>query len=214
MDARRLRENDGEESADEETRYRTKVECGEHWVTVHSETSGGGRTELVIGRADVTAVAVTRRAGKFDVFARPADDDDDSRPTLECREEDAVAVVDAADGTRIVANYGDLDDFVCEVHVSDGARMRTRVGPAIEYCPGDRPRETAGGHKYLVCRRDLSGYEFVDGDRDRPRRPSRAAAFRTLVPSPFDDRTSGLVDKALSDHFDALRTLADTIGAY
>jgi len=233
LDVRRLHEyDDSDEWTNDEVRYRTKVEYGEFWVAVHSTaTNSGERTELTIGWTDDTAVAVTRRPtdGGFDVFTRTVDDHSrewsNGRPMLEYYEDDAVAVANAADGTRIVANFGDLDDFVCEIYVSDGTKMRTRVGPAIEYCPGDRARKTGRDgrdDKYLVCRRDLTGYEFVDDDPAESRTPSErsgrtsgelspALVVRTLTPSPFKDRTAGLVDKALSDHFKTLGTLADRL---
>lgn len=220
--------DDGAESANDEVRHRTRIECDEFWVTVHSMTNTG-HVELVAGRADRTAVAVTRRPsdGGFDVFARDAVRD--GRPVLEYCEEDGTVMATAADGTRVIANFGDLDEFVCEIYVSDGTKIRTRrrVDAAVEYCPagGDRvPATKSCGvrDKYLVCRRDLSGYEFVDDENNsesvqgRQTEESsddvaRKSVVRTLTPSPLDDRTVGLVDKALSVHLKTVGKLADRL---
>jgi len=180
----RLRESDDGKTSEAsvEHRHRIKVECGEFWATVHgaSTAAKGWRTELTVGLADGTVVAVTEREppGTLVAVARTVDRGlgptdpsgyawPDGRPVLEIRGGDGEAVVEAADGTRVVAKFGDRvgrDAAVaCEVYVSDGARFRTRAEPAIEHCPGGAGPRPATGDKYLVCRRDLSGYEFVDG---------------------------------------------------
>lgn len=166
-----------------------KVECGEFWVAIHSIiTSGREITELVMGLADGTVVAVTRSDdGVFQTFSRSATGRrivqdrftwPDGRTMLEYYETDPIAVVIAANGTRIIANFGHLSDFVCEVYMLDGSKVQTRIDPAVKYCPcepvqkltnnshpfsaDDDDDEDYDDDKYLVCRRDLTGYEFVN----------------------------------------------------
>lgn len=138
---------------------------------------------------------------------------------LEYNDEDPIVVATAADGTQMIANFGDLRDFVCEVYVSDGSKIRTRIGPTVEYCGGDQVRKPTAvpsdavsddnggdtdddnendgpydGDKYVVCRRDLSGYEFVDRAEESPWR-------QTVKLDPVDafSSSSSSYDDALAE---------------
>lgn len=182
----RLYESDNEKTMVEQ-RHRTKVECGEFWVATHSVIKSGSEiTELVMGLPDGTVVAVTRSDdGVFQTFTRSATGRrivqdrfvwPDGRLMLEYYETDPIAVAIAANGTRIIANFGDLNDFVCEIYIPDGSKIQTRIDPAVNYCPCElvqKPthshpcsandhNEDYGNDKYLVCRRNFSGYEFVN----------------------------------------------------
>lgn len=184
----RLYESENEKNMTEQ-RHRMKVECGNFWVAIHSIISSDSEiTELVMGLADGTVVAVTRSVdGVFQTFTRSATGRrivqdrftwPDGRTMLEYYETDPIAVVVAANGTRIIANFGHLSDFVCEVYMLDGSHFQTRIDPAVKYCPckpvqklidnshpfsvDDEDDEDYDDDKYLVCRRDLSGYEFVN----------------------------------------------------
>ncbi|XP_025195318.1 uncharacterized protein LOC112594635 [Melanaphis sacchari] len=225
-----------------ERRYRMKVECGEFWVTVHSvvtadDDGDGGRdrqTELIAGLTDGTVVAVTRLyRGGFDVTARtntgPTNDDlsqpyvwPDGRQVFEFVD-DVVSVI-AADGTWTSVDFGRADDFVCATYLSDGARVRmTTTQPVVQFCHDSKPGEPVTD-KYLVCRRDLSGYEFVNdpdlrqtvcrtyksSDRETP---SPVTVVRTLTRNRFDRRMAELMDKALSDHLITVKTLANRLNA-
>ncbi|XP_026822797.1 LOW QUALITY PROTEIN: uncharacterized protein LOC113560877 [Rhopalosiphum maidis] len=224
-----------------EQRYRMKVECGEFWVTVHSvvmtnydvDGDKDRQTELTVGLTDGTVVAVTRSPGDdFCVTPRtpndPADDLgqryewSDGRPVFEFF--DDVATVNAAGGTWISVDFGRADKFVCATCLSDGARVRmTMTRPAVHFCHNSESGEPVTD-KYLVCRRDLSGYEFVD-DHDsgqtvcRTREssdhgtPSPVTVVRTLTRNRFDHRMAGLMDKALSDHLMTIKTLADRLNS-
>lgn len=221
-----------------ERRYRMKVECGEFWVTVQSvlrrqatEDGVDRQTELTAIMTDGTVVAVTRSAGRrdFDVTGRTADGRvvdharlqlqqyawPDGRPVLECF--DDVATVTMADGTSTSADFGRAERFVCVTYLTDGARVRMSLTEsAVRFCRGNSFDEdpVTADVKYLVCRRDLSGYEFVD-DHEDPRHKvdheSPVMVVRTLTRSPFDDRTSGLVDEALADHLMNVKMLADRL---
>lgn len=122
----------GTAAAAVERRHRIKAELGDgFWATVHSvrtTAAGRRRTELTAGTADGTVVAVTEREpGTLVAVARTADDDGggladpssyawpDGRPVLEIRGDDEAVVVEALDGTRIVAEFGDRADVLCDV---------------------------------------------------------------------------------------------------
>jgi len=232
-----LRDDDnGNAVAACEQRFRMKVECSEFWVTVHSVvTAGSGerQTELTVGLIDGTVVAVTLLAGgDFNVTSRSVDglkDDHDQqyvwpdgRPIFEFF--DDVATVVAADGTRTSTDFGRADNFICVTHLSDGAKVRmTKTGPAVQFCHDSESRKPVTD-KYLVCRRDFSGYEFVDNYE--PRRtvcqvresfehetPWPVTVVRTLTQNRFDDRMAKQLDKALSNHLVTIKTLADRLNA-
>jgi len=233
-----LRDDDSESlMAACDQQYRMKVECGEFWVTVHSvETASSGerQTELTVGLTDGTVVAVTRLpGGEFDVTSRTADglpDDHgqryvwpDGRPVFEFFED--VATVIAADGTWTSADFGGADHFVCVTYLSDGAKVRmTTTRPAVQFCHDSESGKPVTDDKYLVCRRDLSGYEFVD-HRESQRTvcqvregsdhetPWPVTVVRTLTQNRCDARMAELVDKALSDHLVTVKTLADRLNA-
>lgn len=233
-----LRDDDsGSAVAACEQRYRMKVECGEFWVTVHSvltASSGERQTELTVGLTDGTVVAVTRLpGGDFDLTPRTADglaDDHDQRyvwpdgrPVFDFF--DDVATVIAADGTWTSADFGRADHFVCVTYLSDGAKVRmTTTRPAVQFCRDSESEKPVADDKYLVCRRDLSGYEFVDHRESRRtvcqvregsdlETPWPVTVVRTLTQNRFDDRMAVLVDKALSDHLVTVKTLADRLNA-
>jgi len=233
-----LRDDDsGSAVAACEQLYRMKVECGEFWVTVHSVVtarSGKRKTELTVGLTDGTVVAVTRLPdGDFDVTPRTADglpDDHnqryvwpDGRPVFEFF--DDVVTVIAADGTCTSADFRQADHFVCVTYLSDGAKVRmTMTKPAIQFCHDSELGKPVTDDKYLVCRRDLSGYEFVDHRESRRtvcqvredsdyETPWPVTVVRTLTQNRFDDRMAGLVDKALSNHLITVKTLADRLNA-
>lgn len=86
--------------------------------------------------------------------------------------------------------------------------------------------------RYLVCRRDLSGYEFVHDLRILPKmrdRPSVCLQLRRVIPesldappatvvktftrSPVNENTANVVDKALASHFKTIKELADRLNA-
>lgn len=237
-----LRDNDNKNRSTEacEQRYRMKVECGDFWVTVHhvvtANNSGDGvrdrQIELTTGLTDGTVIAVTRSAGgDFEVTPRtakgPADNLNeqrymwpDGRPIFEFFN-DVVTVI-AADGTWTSADFGRADDFVCATYVSDGARVRmTMTRPAVHFCHDSKSGEPVTD-KYLVCRRDLSGYEFVDDDDSRQTvcrveensyQETPVTIVRTLSQNRFDRRMAKLMDKALSDHLITVKTLADRLNA-
>jgi len=233
-----LRDDDSGSSVSAcEQRYRMKVECGEFWVTVHSVVtaiSGERQTELTVGLTDGTVVVVTQLpGGGFNVTQRTADSlaEDhsqryvwpDGRPMFEFF--DDVATVILADGTWTSADFGRADHFVCVTYLSDGAKVRmTTTKPAIQFCHGSESGEPVTDDKYLVCRRDLSGYEFVDHHESRRtvcqvressnhETPWPVTVVRTLTQNRFDDQMAGLVDKALSDHLVTIKTLADRLNA-
>ncbi|XP_016656625.1 uncharacterized protein LOC107882576 [Acyrthosiphon pisum] len=220
-----------------EQRYRMKVECGEFWVTIHSAitaSSGERQTELTVGLTDGTVVAVTRLpSGDFVVTPRNADSltDDhsqryvwpDGRPVFEFF--DDVVTVISADGTCTSADFGQADHFVCVTYLSDGAKVRmTMTRPVVQFCQGSESGEPVTDDKYLVCRRDLSGYEFVNHHKSRRtvcqvregsdhETPWPVTVVRTLTQNRFDDRMAELVDKALADHLITIKTLADRLNA-
>lgn len=230
----RLFENDGE-AAPCNRKYRMKVECDdETWVTVHSGATavGAGRlTEMTVGLPDGTVVAITRSPEPvfgFDVTGRTvdgrtADDRLTEMPLLEC--DGSVATVTLADGSRVVAEYADPGTFVCEASVADGTRVRMLADPTVQYFQRDGSPEVvtrAVDAKYLVCRRDLSGYEFVDSNvQDQPSTSRGTDRFsddsvtvvRPLTRSHFDGTTSGLLDSALSVHLKSICELADRLNA-
>jgi len=238
-----LRDDDDDKSGSAvacEQRYRMKVECGDFWVTVHyvvtANDSGDGvrdrQTELTTGLTDGTVIAITRSpGGDFEVTPRtakgPADDLGeqryvwpDGRPIFEFF--DDVVTVIAADGTWTSADFGRADDFVCATYVSDGARIRmTMTRPPVHFCHDSMSGEPVTD-KYLVCRRDLSGYEFVDDDDSRQTvcrmqessdQETPVTIVRTLTRNRFDRRMAKLLDKALSDHLITIKTLADKLNA-
>ncbi|XP_022182129.1 uncharacterized protein LOC111041969 [Myzus persicae] len=220
-----------------EQRYRMKLECGEFWVTVHSVvtvTSCERQTELTVGLTDGTVVAVTRLpGGGFEVTSRTADGLEDThgqryewpdgRSVFEFLV-DVVTVI-AADGTWTSADFGRADHFVCATYLTDGAKVRMMMtGPAIQFCHDSEFENPATDDKYLVCRRDLSGYEFVDHHkplrtvcqvREGPDQetPWPVTVVRTLTKNRFDGRMAELVNKALSDHLVTVKTLADRLNA-
>jgi len=142
-------------------------------------------------------------------------------------------VVTMIDGTRIEAKFGDCLGVVCEVRLTDGARIRTRTDPGIDFCAGSGSSTTTNGvhddDKYLVCRRDMSGYEFVNDlgsvdrwlvavDRDLDRSSDElpipdTPVLRTLTRARFDQRTACQLDEVLSRHLRVLGTLADRLNA-
>lgn len=186
---------------------------------------------MQVGLADGTVVAVTEppKPGLLpDMVARDADGKPsdsnpyewpDGRPVLELYY-GAEAVVTTVDGTWIVAKYGDAlisDGVVCEVHVSDGVKFRCRTDRTVDYCPaedvGSSPTTPERDDKYLVCRRDLSGYEFV-GDAIGARRQVGTSSdgppvVRTLVRNQFDDRVADELDEALANVLESVETLVD-----
>lgn len=207
-------------------------------------------TELTVGLVDGTVIAVTRQpatnGGGFNVFIRNADGSEtdeqsalkwpDGRPVLESRMDGSAITVTASDGTRLYAHYNDDDHgdsggggvrswTVCKVHVSDGTWIRTRTGPGAVlqyYRASDADGlATAGAHdKYLVCRRDMSGYEFVHDSNDGADEPMpyRGGArptnvVRTLTRSHFTDRTDALLDRSLTDHLKTIEALAQRLNA-
>lgn len=227
--------DDGDEVA-RDRKYRMRVECDNGtWVAVNCGTTAGGDqrlTELTVGFSDGTVVAVTRSPEpecRFDVTARTADQrsvvDDRSTEIPVLEHGGSVATVTLAEGTRIVTEYATPEQLVCEVFVSDGTRVRMLTGgPTIQYFRRrDGPPEAGTcvpDAKYLVCRRDLSGYEFVQS-HGRPSSPrcinefsdGHATVVRTLTRSHFDGRTSGLLDTAFSVHLQFIGKLADQLNA-
>lgn len=220
-----------------EQRFRMKVECGEFWVTVHSvvtASSGERQTEMTVGLIDGTVVVVTLLpGGYFDVAARTADGLPDGhdqryvwpdgRPVFEFF--DNVVTVVAADGSRTSTDFGQADHFVCATYLSDGAKVRmTMTEPAVQFCRDPESGKSVTDDKYLVCRRDLSGYEFVNHhelmrtachvregfDHETP---WPVTVVRTLTQNRFDDRMAKLVDKALSNHLLTIKTLAVRLNA-
>lgn len=265
VDVYRLNKDENDNSEFIEQRHRVKVECEENWVTVNSVSmsSGNWRTELTLGLADGTIIAVTRQLDDdikddniFNITARTVDGQildtswmlfmwADNRPMLE-QFDDGVIQVNMVDDTKILANFCIFNKYLCEVHVSDGSKIRTCAEPtAVQPCDDsdlvpdeaydfDHDHDTGNNCIYLVCRRDLSGYEFVNGmdalnqlsatmvnnprinhdnfkwlEKLTPLSP----ADRILTPSRFDDRTFGLLDKALSVHFKSIKTLADQLNS-
>lgn len=233
-EVQRLFGNDGEVARDR--KYRMRVECDDGtWVTVHSGTTAKGDkrlTEMTVGLSDGTVVAVTgvhEPEFRFDVTGRTADgrlvDDRALTEMSRLKRRGTVATVTLqAEGTRIVVEYANPEVLVCEAFVSDGTRVRMLTRPTIQYFRRDRPpgvatHAAAVDAKYLVCRRDLSGYEFVDDGVEPFGRPSssrcivqssddQVTVVRTLTRSHFDGRTAGLLDDALSVHLKSVGKLA------
>lgn len=228
-----------------EQKFRTHVEYGDFWMTVNSSIIGGdglnGNTEVVVGLIDGTTVAVTRPTddGELETTARASNgqlivvDDSftwpDGQPVFESHDK-GILTVNVAGETRISANYDDLDKFICEIHVMDGAKFRILKDPLVEHCSAgsefhrnSMDASNDADDTYVVCRRNLSGYEFVDlppdntADEwstvrkfdDEQRRP--VTVVRTLTRSHFDDRTARLVDKMLADHYETIKTLAEKL---
>lgn len=222
-----------------ERKFRIKIEHGDFWTTINSSIAGGdGRdrnTELVVGLVNGTTVAVTRSTddGEFDATVRTPDGrlivDDatftcpDGRRVFECYDDKGVVTINVAGGSWIFVNYGDFDEFVCEIHVTDGTKFRILEDPLVEHCSAGsefhRDVDDASNDPYVVCRRDLSGYEFVNlpdnvSDESTVRKfdeRSPVTVVRTLTRSHFDDRTGGLVDKMLADHYETIKKLADKL---
>ncbi|CAH1724365.1 unnamed protein product [Aphis gossypii] len=238
-----LRDDDdkGDSAVACEQRYRMKVECGDFWVTVHyvvtANDSDDGKTELTTGLTDGTVIAITRSpGGDFELTPRtakgPAGDLSEqltSGQTYVCSDGwpifdffDDMVIVKAADGTWTSANFGGADDFVCATEVSDGARVwMTMARPPVNFCHTSMSGEPVTD-KYLVCRRDLSGYEFVDDDDSRQTvcrvhessdQETPVTIVRTLTRNRFDRRMARLMDKALSDHLVTIKTLAIRLNA-
>lgn len=240
--------------------YRVKVESGEFWVTVHSKLSKSRieqKIEVTMGVLYGTTVAVTIRhddngdgddGSGFKVISRTADGnvlDDrlqqftwpDGRMVFDYHGQ--VFEVTASDDTKIII---DFENSECAVFVSDGMQIRTRTDPTIEYCHPRKNNNTEHtdrhrtSDKYLVCRRDLSGYEFVDGLDllDRPTTtchtkivsldnilppfgssnnsmPPQFKVVRTLTQSHFNHDTAGLIDSMLAKHFKSIKTMAERL---
>lgn len=168
-------------------------------------------------------------------------------------EVDGVTVC-AQNGTRLRVSYE--DDVVCEVHVSDGTIIRTRADGTTEFYSYDDareesndeesennnnvdpksesdPNEAAGDDdKYVVCRRDLSGYEFADGrqipsaKRDEPvaciplRRVQSntpgvlpATVVKTFARSHLNAATADSIRKMLATHYETVTALADRLNS-
>lgn len=167
----------------------------------------------VVRSPDGRIVSVDRVAS----FAWPV-----SRPLLVCGH--GSAELTAADGTKTIVDFA---DSACVVRVSDGAQLRLRfdVRGGPEFCragaaaPPNAGDDLAGtpagrhGCKYVVCRRDMSGYEFVEGGGTSGTPPYAAATVRTLTRSRFDGRTSGRVHELLDDCLKTVETLAGLLNA-
>lgn len=265
VDVYRLNKDESDPSGFIEQRHRVNVECGENWVTVNSisMSNGNWQTELSLGLPDGTTIAVTKPLDNvvkdnklFNITARTIEGQildtswkvflwADNRPVLE-QIENGVIQITMSDNTKIYTNYYNFNKYLCEVHVSDGSKIRTCAEPtAVQSCdvsdlvPGeayefDDDHDTGNDCIYLVCRRDMSGYEFIDGmsalnqmsatmvnkshiDDNDFKWPEKLTPLpppvRTLTRSRFDNRTSGRLDKALSGHFKSIKTLADQLNS-
>lgn len=243
-----------------EQMYRVKVESGEFWVTVHSKQSKsriGEEIEVTMGVLYGTTVAVTVHhigggdgddGSGFQVISRTIDGkvvDDrlqqytwpDGRMVFDYHGQ--VFEVIASDDSRVII---DFENSECEVLVSDGMQIRTWADPTIEYCQLKQNKNTKHPDrhqtfdKYLICRRDLSGYEFVDGldVLDRPttachteilspdnimtpfgssnnRTPPPFKIVRTLTRSHFNHDTIDSMDRMLAKYFKSIKTTAERL---
>ncbi|VVC27485.1 Hypothetical protein CINCED_3A008944 [Cinara cedri] len=221
-----------------EQRNRVKVKFGKFWLAVHG--IGTSAVELTVGLHDGAMITVTTsKYGDrvfhdegFDVVYRRTDSGfqvyegdvqytwPDGRPLLVC--DYPIVEVEAADGTKTIV---DFVNSVCRVHVSDGAKLRVRFCTAsgVEFCHpgaaitniGDGGPSSAGRQhcKYLVCRRDMSGYEFVESDQSSAWPPHAASVIRTLTRSCFDGQTSRLVNELLIDYLKTDEMLAYQLNA-